>query len=990
MCGISLVASVKGPIPDSVIGRMVDRLAHRGPDGSGIRRLEGCDLGHARLSIIDLATGSQPMSDTTGRRWITFNGEIYNYRQLREELLGKGFLFATRSDTEVILAAYEAWGPACLDRFRGIFAFALWDIETRTLFAARDLFGEKPFFYSAAGGEFFLAASEIKALVASGMVSPRLDRGAVDAYLTLGYVPPDRTIYENVHVLPPGHVLTWRGGEVAVSRYWSPRFETSPISLEDAAVRLKSLLREAVGRQMVADVPVGAFLSGGLDSSTVVALMEEHATSHVQTFSAGFGKWIDELPYARLVAERYGTDHHEMDFGTPPVAELLERMQEVYDEPFADSSNIPTYLLCSFARQHVKVVLSGDGGDELFGGYWWYPPIALSEKDPGSVWRWAALKLLARVLGGRRARLSLRSVAAGLSARSSDPWERCAILQTQFKSNERRKLWGKWAAEVSLVRARRLLQANRGNHGSRPGFFLRPEVVPSRRHPGEGGPRCDGSWVGDADPIPGQGPCRVRSVPAGGVEAGRGGDEEGVPARLRGLFARGAAKPCQTGIRGALRRLARISRCPGPGPAGARRRLAVAASPSGPQTGALRRKRFSEMDASDARALARAERCGGMRNEAIVEGAAAPKVTVLMAVHNGVRYLRQSVESILRQTLADFEFLIVDDGSTDGSRDILLSYADDRRVRLVENPSNLGLTRSLNRGLSLARGALVARQDADDVSHPDRLARQAAFLDAHPDTALVGTQVRHIGQDGRVFPAPGWEKALTGDGIRWQLMFDSPFVHSTVLFRRDVVWGRLGGYDESFRTSQDYELWTRVAAENRVTNLPEDLLDFRAHGEGVSAKYSSADVRKVESVILKNVRRYLDCGDRFDEWPALWDGIVNSNVLGEIAAPGRAVDIIRTMHGRFIELRPEASGSAEIRRHLAYKLVYVASYLATRDRWAAVRSITAAWQADHGIARSAAAKLGLLLLFGETARSMRTVFRRRSGASKTKSREGGR
>jgi glycosyltransferase involved in cell wall biosynthesis len=364
-----------------------------------------------------------------------------------------------------------------------------------------------------------------------------------------------------------------------------------------------------------------------------------------------------------------------------------------------------------------------------------------------------------------------------------------------------------------------------------------------------------------------------------------------------------------------------------------------------------------------------------MRNEAVDAGAA-PKVTVLMAVYNGERYLREAIDSILRQTFTEFEFLVVNDGSKDGSRDIVLSYADDRRVRLVDNPANMGLTRSLNRGLSLARGALVARQDADDVSHLDRLARQVAFLDSHPDVALLGTQVRHISSDGSSVRAAGWEKAVTGVGIRWQILFDSPFIHATAMFRTGVVREELGGYDEGFATSQDYELWSRIVERYPAGNLPEALLDFRSHSGTVSRRYTDANVRKVEGVILANVRRYLGEDGAFDAWPHLWDRIVNAGILGPDEAPGRAVDLIASMHARYVARNPAAGDSPEIRRHLAHKLLYVAHHLAPRDRRAALRALRAAHRADPAAARGGAAKLAALLLFGEAARSAR---RRLSG-----------
>jgi glycosyltransferase involved in cell wall biosynthesis len=363
-----------------------------------------------------------------------------------------------------------------------------------------------------------------------------------------------------------------------------------------------------------------------------------------------------------------------------------------------------------------------------------------------------------------------------------------------------------------------------------------------------------------------------------------------------------------------------------------------------------------------------------MRNEAIDTGGTAPKVTVLMAVYNGERYLRDAIDSILRQTFTDFEFIIVDDGSKDGSRDIILFYCGDPRVRLIDNPSNVGLTRSLNRGLALARGTLVARQDADDISYPQRLARQVSFMDSHPGTALLGTQVRHIGKDGRPNRAAEWEKAVTDLGIRWQTLFDSPFVHASVMFRTDMVREGLGGYDERFATSQDYELWSRIVACQSVANLPEALLDFRSHPGSVSKRYTDANVRMVEGVILDNVRRYLGEDDAFDEWPHLWVRIVNAAILGPDDSSGRAVDLIASMYARFVERNPAAGNSPEIRRHLAHKLMYVAHHFAPQDRRAALRAFRASHRADPAAARGGAAKLAAFLLFGEAARSGRRML----------------
>ena len=444
MCGISAIVSGGGAPPHGAIERMIGAIAHRGPDATAARALGGgCTLGHVRLSIIDLTTGAQPMADEGERYWISFNGEIYNFSVLRDELAARGRTFRTHSDTEVLIAGYDEWGPALLDRLRGMFAFAIWDSERRTLFAARDLFGEKPLYYARRGDGTLALASELKAIVAAGVIDPTIDPEAVDAFLTLGYIPPDQTIYREIETLPPAHYLLWKEGEVKVARYWQPRLEPVPMTLGDAAERLRELIAQAVRRQMVADVTVGAFLSGGLDSTTIVAHMQRHSSSPVMTFSVGFGSAINELPYARAVARMYGTDHHEIDLGEPDVPSLIERMTAVYDEPFADTSHIPTYLISRYARQFVKVVLSGDGGDELFGGYWWYPPLAGSERVSFPLLQWLVLRSWLTATRSRNRALSVRSAAAGLAARWDDVWLRDLRMQTVFRERERSRLWAR-------------------------------------------------------------------------------------------------------------------------------------------------------------------------------------------------------------------------------------------------------------------------------------------------------------------------------------------------------------------------------------------------------------------------------------------------------------------------------------------------------------------------------------------------------------------
>jgi asparagine synthase (glutamine-hydrolysing) len=449
MCGICGIAGSDLSGKENAVEQMVAALAHRGPDAKGVLREPGCTLGHTRLSIIDLSSGAQPMTDASGRYRITFNGEIYNYKELREELLKLGYRFNTQSDTEVIIAAYAHWGAGCLDRFRGMFAFAIWDTRPKRLFAARDLFGEKPFYFGVTPAGSLLFASEIKAIIATGLFTPRLSLEGVDAFLAFGYSPPHRTIYENVQTLPPGHYLEWNGRKTRVVRYWQPRFDTHPIGIEEAAERLRELLQQAVRRQMVADVPIGAFLSGGHDSSSIVALMERETSQPVKTFSVGFGKHINELPYARLVADMYRTEHHEIDLGAPPVGQLLERMAAVYDEPFRDPSHIPTYLISQYARQNVKVVLTGDGADELFGGYAWYPLIAKSTAVSGSWFKWLVLRAVSRLLGNRIRNLDHYSHALGLALRWPDTSKRY-VSEVTVDSKTRLSWWGQRLNEKAI------------------------------------------------------------------------------------------------------------------------------------------------------------------------------------------------------------------------------------------------------------------------------------------------------------------------------------------------------------------------------------------------------------------------------------------------------------------------------------------------------------------------------------------------------------
>ena len=448
MCGIAAIINPAGAPRNGVIDRMARRLDHRGPDAVRSIHLGGCDLGHTRLSIIDLAGGSQPMPDDTERFWVVFNGEIFNYRELRQELQDLGWKFRTQSDTEVLLRAYQQWGEESPKHLNGQFAFVIWDTVERKAMAARDRMGEKPLYWAQTPGGDIIFASEIKSLLVSGLVEPRIDPVAIDAYLALSYVPPDRTVYQNIHTLEPSGALVWQNGQMRRWRYWEPRYSNNLVIDEREAVEeIRRLVAQAVRRQMVADVPVGAFLSGGLDSSTVVALMTEHTSQPVTTFSVGFGDLVNELPYARAVAQTYRTNHHELQMNIA-LDEMLQRMSEVYDEPFADSSDIPTYLMCSFATRTVKVALAGDGGDEVFGGYTWYVHLLHNAPDgPESSLAARRLKALAwRALAKAGFAVTAQRDAANRACsewvlKYPDLWDRHLAWATLVR-RDRSALWG--------------------------------------------------------------------------------------------------------------------------------------------------------------------------------------------------------------------------------------------------------------------------------------------------------------------------------------------------------------------------------------------------------------------------------------------------------------------------------------------------------------------------------------------------------------------
>jgi asparagine synthase (glutamine-hydrolysing) len=349
---------------------MTDSIRHRGPDGEGFHEERGLALGHRRLAIIDPAGGHQPMYNEDGTVAIVFNGEIYNFETLRAELESLGHNFRNRCDTEAIIHAWESFGPACVNRLSGMFAFAIWDSTRKTLFCARDRLGKKPFYYTVAGGKF-LFASEIAALAAVPGVSRQVRPEAVDDFFAYGYVPEPGTIFESVYKLPPACTLRLDRGEEAprIARYWHPPATTCRISEAEALPILRAKLAEATAMRLVADVPLGAFLSGGVDSSAVVAAASPLRDTPLDTFTIGFDGAEDETPFARKVAERYGTRQHNDRAAATDMIAGARVAGRIFGEPFGDSSSVPTITVCRLARRHATVAISGDGGDEVFGGY---------------------------------------------------------------------------------------------------------------------------------------------------------------------------------------------------------------------------------------------------------------------------------------------------------------------------------------------------------------------------------------------------------------------------------------------------------------------------------------------------------------------------------------------------------------------------------------------------------------------------------------------
>ena len=453
MCGIAGRVNFDPlrPVDRDVLVAMTDAVAHRGPDASGYYSAPGIGLGHRRLSIIDLATGDQPLANEDGTVWVAFNGEIYNFADVRAELVSAGHRFRTGSDTEVIVHAYEQWGERSVERFRGMFAFALWDAKARRLMLARDRLGVKPLYYAELPGRGIVFGSELKSLLEDPDVPRAWRPHAIDAFLTLLYVPAPDTVYRGIQKLPPAHVLIAEHGRVRTFRYWDLAFtgdgdaRREPEYLE----RLDALLAESVALRQISDVPLGAFLSGGIDSTAVVAYMRRTSDRPPVTITVGFDRAAyDEVRHAETVARHLGCEFHARQ-ANPDVAALLPKLAWHFDEPFADSSAVPTYYVSKAARELVTVALSGDGGDELWGGY---------ARHAVERWEQRARRMLGRASApaGRLARALPLSVKGARALRhlAASPEQAYAIKHAygMFEPDAKARLYtGDFAASVADV-----------------------------------------------------------------------------------------------------------------------------------------------------------------------------------------------------------------------------------------------------------------------------------------------------------------------------------------------------------------------------------------------------------------------------------------------------------------------------------------------------------------------------------------------------------
>ena len=455
MCGITGKVNFDraNGIDPVELKRMTDVIEHRGPDDEGFYIHENAGLGFRRLSIIDLSTGHQPLSNEDGSVWIIFNGEIYNYQELQHNLIQQGHVFKTKSDTETIVHLYEQYGTNCVKFLRGMFAFAIWDNNKKQLFCARDRFGIKPFYYYT-DDEKLVFGSEIKSILKGINIDRTLSSDAIDSYFAFGYITGDLSIYKNVKKLQPAHYLLLSFKEKATietKRYWEINFEPDHSkTAEQWMEEIENCLSETVKIHMISDVPLGAFLSGGIDSSSVVAMMARNSNRPIKTFSIGFKEeQFSELKYAREVAKKYGCDHHEQ-IVEPESISLLPKLVNAYDEPFADTSAIPTYYVSRLARQHVTVALSGDGGDELFAGYDMYAYFKKLHSYPFNF----NLPLLNRTIWGSMHKVIPQSIKGkGVSYFLSQNKKYLGAYVSSWTKPERARLLSKYFASINPANA---------------------------------------------------------------------------------------------------------------------------------------------------------------------------------------------------------------------------------------------------------------------------------------------------------------------------------------------------------------------------------------------------------------------------------------------------------------------------------------------------------------------------------------------------------
>ena len=445
MCGIvGIVRNDKRDVDQALLARMCTAIRHRGPDDDGFYLNGAVGLGMRRLAIIDLKSGQQPIHNQDRTAWIVFNGEIYNYRELRDQLEKLGHTFYTNSDTEAIVHAYDQYGADCPKHLRGMFAFAIWDERTEELFLARDRVGKKPLLYAQANGQFIFG-SEFSALLQHPDIGKDINPEALHHYLSFMCVPAPLTAYRAIKKLEPGHTLRYRRGEIKIERYWQPDFSKKiNISEEEAGERAIEVLRDAVKVRLMSEVPLGAFLSGGIDSSAVVALMSEESSEPVKTFSIGFEEQdYSELHHARRVAEHVGADHHEF-IVRPDALEVLPILVEHYGEPFADSSAIPTYYVARETRKHVTVALNGDGGDESFAGYERYAAMRFAEvyhRIPAVVRDTVMRQAIELLPSSETKRSRVRDVKRFVQAASLPKVERYLRLVSVFDSGAKQDLY---------------------------------------------------------------------------------------------------------------------------------------------------------------------------------------------------------------------------------------------------------------------------------------------------------------------------------------------------------------------------------------------------------------------------------------------------------------------------------------------------------------------------------------------------------------------